>query len=156
MPEVSYYLMKAHKFVQQWCFFFHFSLFSCNFDDQLSPSFLQILCISWDTPSENRLLTGLWQLPNLPVPLTWSMRLNSSDMSSNFRWPQTLYSIMISFHSFVLSLLNISCFIDVYPLHGCNKASGVASCWFHLSLKHKTIFLIDDFKAVDTIGNYSK
>ena len=41
-----------------------FLLFSSNFDDQLNPKFHRfvILCIYWDTPSEN---TGLWQSPKV-------------------------------------------------------------------------------------------
>ena len=49
------------------CFFL--SLFSCNFDDQLSSNFSQICywkhmlgSASWDIPSEN---TGLWQFPKV-------------------------------------------------------------------------------------------
>ena len=40
-PETFYFCMhlKAHKVVQQWCFFF-LSLFSCNFDDQVLTGFL--------------------------------------------------------------------------------------------------------------------
>ena len=55
-PEAFNSYLEAHYFVQQGCFFL--SLFSCNFNDQLSPNFhrLVILCICWDTPSEN---TGL-------------------------------------------------------------------------------------------------
>ena len=46
--------LKAHTYVQQGCFFF-LSFFSCAFDDQLSPNFHRfvILCLCWDTPSEN-------------------------------------------------------------------------------------------------------
>ena len=41
---------------------FFLPLLSRNFDNQLSSNFHRfvILCICWDTPSEN---TGLWQLP---------------------------------------------------------------------------------------------
>ena len=58
--------LKAHKFVQQGVFFL--ALFSCTFDDQLSLNCHRfiILCICWDTPSEN---TGLYQ--RCPVPLFW-------------------------------------------------------------------------------------
>ena len=43
--------LKAYKFVQQGCFFFHFFL---QFDNQLGPNFhrFDILCICWDTPNE--------------------------------------------------------------------------------------------------------
>ena len=42
-------------------YLFLLALFSCNFDDQLSPNFKRfvVLCTCWDTPNEN---TGLWQL----------------------------------------------------------------------------------------------
>ena len=47
-------------------------LFSCNVDDRLSPSFhiFAILCIMWDTPSEN---TGLWQLPKVSIAFKSSL-----------------------------------------------------------------------------------
>ena len=43
---------------------FFLSLFSCNFDDQLSQNFHRFvsLCICWDTLSED---SGLWQLPKV-------------------------------------------------------------------------------------------
>ncbi len=46
--------------MQQGCFFL--SLFSCNYDDQLSPNFHRfvIVCIGWGRPSGD---TGLRQIP---------------------------------------------------------------------------------------------
>ena len=35
--------LRAHKFVQQWCFF---PLLSCNFDDQLTPSFHEFVILN--------------------------------------------------------------------------------------------------------------
>ncbi len=47
------FLKKAHNSMQRGSFCL--SLFSCNFDDQLSINFHRfiILCICWDTPSED-------------------------------------------------------------------------------------------------------
>ena len=58
--------LKAVRVVQQ---VFFLSLFSCNFNDHWSPNYhwFVILCMCWDTPSEN---TGLWQYQTCPVPLT--------------------------------------------------------------------------------------
>ena len=52
--------LNAHNFLWQGCFYF--SLLSREFDDRLSSNFhmFDILCIYWDTSTENAIL---WQLP---------------------------------------------------------------------------------------------
>ena len=50
--------LKAHTFVQQGWFFFHYSL--ATLMTNWVKMFADLSC--WDTPSEN---TGLWQLPNV-------------------------------------------------------------------------------------------
>ena len=59
--------LKAHKVMQQGCFFFHYSL-ATSMTNWAQP----FLCKFWDTPSED---TGLWQLTNYfstrTVKLPW-------------------------------------------------------------------------------------
>ena len=66
---MTYIYIEACKFVQQRGFFL--SLFSCNFDGQLSPNFHRfvILSVCRDTPSEN---ACLFFYKTCPVPLTIS------------------------------------------------------------------------------------
>ena len=58
-PEIKH--LKAHNFVWQGCFFFHYYL-STSVTNWMISNFHRflILCICWDTPSEK---TGLCQLP---------------------------------------------------------------------------------------------
>ena len=63
-PDAFFNHLKiAHNCVTRpGCFFFHCSLFHCFIVFlQLLYQFI-IVCLYWDTPSEN---TSLWQLPNL-------------------------------------------------------------------------------------------
>ncbi len=73
------------------------SLFSCNFDDQLSPNFHRfvILCICWNTPSED---TGLWQLPKV-YPAFKSV-LSLMVLHHRGKWPKDEWIIMIQFYKY--------------------------------------------------------
>ena len=64
--EIKY--LKAHNFVWQGHFFFHYYL---NFDDRLSSNVHRfvIWCTCWDTAIEK---TGLWQLPIVSTVFNYS------------------------------------------------------------------------------------
>ena len=99
---------------------------SCNYDDQLSSNFhwFVILCICWETPSEN---TGLWQCYQMcPVPLKVGRSLcyskcvclvfdfiqfNTWIFACNCRWIESLMSIrsqwQLSNHTFFCLILKL-------------------------------------------------
>ena len=77
---------------------FFLSLFSCNFDDQLSPNILTDLLFyaCWDTPSEN---SGLWQLPKVSsgfnyLCLGWVLRSSKISDIFPFHIDQSVWSIL--------------------------------------------------------------
>ena len=67
------FLPESTQICTAWVFFL--SSFSCNFNGQLNPNLHKfvMLCICWDTPSEN---TGLWQLPNVSSAFKQIILLN--------------------------------------------------------------------------------